>query len=149
MKNLLSKSVLAGACTAAVTGLLAACAVGPNFKAPPAPHNAGFAPPGQVPAATTATDTAGGQAQRFVDGMDIPGQWWTLFQSAELNALIERALKNSPTLESAQAALRQAQESAAAQRGAYYPSASASVESERQKASGAAFGIPGFPSSYF
>ncbi len=149
MKKLLSKSVLAGACAAAVTGLLAACAVGPNFKAPPAPHNAGFAPPGQMPAATTATDTAGGQAQRFVDGMDIPGQWWTLFQSAELNALIDRALANSPTLQAAQAALRQANEIAAAQRGSYYPSVSGTVESQRQKGSGAAFGIPGFPSSYY
>ena len=149
MKKLLSKSVLAGACTAAATGLLAACAVGPNFKAPPAPHNAGFAPPGQMPAATTATDTAGGQAQRFVDGMDIPGQWWTLFQSAELNALIDRALANSPTLQAAQAALRQANELAAAQRGSYYPSVSGTVESQRQKGSGAALGIPGFPSSYY
>jgi outer membrane protein TolC len=98
MKKLLPKRVLAGACIAAVTGWLAACAVGPNFKAPAAPGNAGFVPPGRMPAATTATETAGGQAQRFVDGMDIPGQWWTLFQSAELNALIDRALANSPTL---------------------------------------------------
>jgi NodT family efflux transporter outer membrane factor (OMF) lipoprotein len=149
MKKLFPKSVLAGACMAAATGLLAACAVGPNFKAPAAPHNAGFVPPGQLPAATTATETAGGQAQRFVDGMDIPGQWWTLFQSAELNALIERALANSPTLQAAQAALRQANETAAAQRGSYYPSVSGTVESQRQKGSGAALGIPGFPSSYY
>ena len=47
----------------------------------------------------------GGESQRFVDGMDIPGQWWTLFQSAELNGLIERALQHNPTLEAAQAAL--------------------------------------------
>src|SRR5258708_7138063 len=87
------------ACVAVVTtGLLAACAVGPNFKAPEAPRNAGFAPPGQIAPETTAAPLPGGQAQRFVDGMDIPGQWWTLFQSAQLNALIERALKNSPTL---------------------------------------------------
>jgi NodT family efflux transporter outer membrane factor (OMF) lipoprotein len=81
--------------------------------------------------------------------MDIPGQWWTLFQSAQLNALIERALKNSPTLQAAQAALRQANEIAAAQRGSYYPSVSGAAESQRQKASGAAFGVPGFPSSYY
>src|SRR5579859_3867247 len=104
------------------TGLLAACAVGPNFKAPEAPRNAGFAPAGQIAPETTAAPLPGGKAQRFVDGMDIPGQWWTLFQSAELNALIERALKNSPTLQAAQAALRQANEIAAAQRGSYYPS---------------------------
>ncbi len=138
------------ACVAVVTtGLLAACAVGPNFKAPDAPRNAGFAPAGQFAPETAAAPLAGGTAQRFVDGMDIPGQWWTLFQSTELNALIERALKNSPTLQAAQAALRQANETAAAQRGSYYPSVSGAAESQRQKASGAAFGVPGFPSSYY
>jgi NodT family efflux transporter outer membrane factor (OMF) lipoprotein len=135
--------------TIAACGLLAACAVGPNFKAPPAPHDAAFAAPGQIQPQTAAASGSGGEAQRFVDGMDIPGQWWTLFQSPALNALIERALANSPTLQAAQAALRQANETAAAQRGSYYPSVSGTLESQRQKASGAAFGIPGFPSSYF
>src|SRR3984893_5011039 len=121
MNRLFPKSVLTGACIAATAGLLAACAVGPNFKAPAPPRNAGFAPPAEMPAATTATDTAGGQAQRFVDGMDIPGQWWTLFQSAELNALIDRALANSPTLQAAQAALRQADELGAAPRRRHSP----------------------------
>jgi NodT family efflux transporter outer membrane factor (OMF) lipoprotein len=148
MKNLPLKTAL-GACAAALTGWLAGCAVGPNFKAPEAPRTAGFAPAGQMPATTTAAPLPGGQAQRFVDGMDIPGQWWTLFQSAQLNALIERGLKNSPTLQAAQAALRQANEIAAAQRGSYYPSVSGTLESQRQKASGAAFGVPGFPSSYY
>jgi len=129
--------------------LLSSCAVGPDFKAPEAPHDARFVAAGQLPLETAATALPGGEAQRFVDGQDIPGQWWTLFQSAQLNALIERALKNSPTLESAQAALRQAKEITAAQRGSYYPSVSGALEAQRQKASGAAFGVPGFPASYF
>jgi NodT family efflux transporter outer membrane factor (OMF) lipoprotein len=149
MVNAGHRARLLGACAVVAAGLLAACAVGPNFKAPEAPRNAGFVPAGQNPAATTATPLPGGQAQRFVEGMDIPGQWWTLFQSAPLNALIERALSNSPTLEAAQAALRQANETTAAQRGSYYPSVSGAVESQRQKASGAASGIPGLPGSYY
>jgi NodT family efflux transporter outer membrane factor (OMF) lipoprotein len=149
MKYLSTKHVGRGMSIAMLsTGLLAACAVGPNFKKPDAPHTAGFVPAEQR-APTTAASVPGGQAQRFVDGMDIPGQWWTLFQSAPLNALIERALANSPTLQAAQAALRQANETAAAERGAYYPSVSGNVQSQRQKASGAAFGIAGFPSSYY
>ena len=131
------------------TALLASCAVGPDYKPPEAPHDARFVAAGQLPSQTAATALPGGEAQRFVDGQDIPGQWWTLFQSAQLNALIERALKNSPTLESAQAALRQAKEVTSAQRGSYYPSVSGSLEAQRQKASGAAFGVPGFPASYF
>jgi NodT family efflux transporter outer membrane factor (OMF) lipoprotein len=136
------------AASATVT-LLAGCAVGPNYKAPEAPHTAGFAPTGQLAPQTATAPLPGGEAQRFVDGKDIPGQWWTLFQSTQLNALIEQALANSPTLEAAQAALRQANETVAAQRGSYYPSVSGSVGAQRQKASGAAYGIPGFPASYF
>ena len=128
MNHLSSKTAALGASAAAVAAsLLAGCAVGPNFKAPEAPHTPGFAPAGQIAPATAAADLPGGQAQHFVDGMDIPGQWWTLFQCAELNALIERALKNSPTLEAAQAALRQANENVAAERGSYYPSVSGQV----------------------
>src|SRR5258708_15712344 len=134
------------ACVAVVTtGLLAACAVGPNFKAPEAPRNAGFAPPGQIAPETTAAPLPGGQAQRFVDGMDIPGQWWTLFQSAQLNALIERALKNSPTLQAAQAALRQANETPAPQRRKHYPSVSGTGGNQRPKATKAAFRVSRVP----
>jgi NodT family efflux transporter outer membrane factor (OMF) lipoprotein len=129
--------------------LLSACAVGPNFKAPEAPHGAGFVPAGQPPAQTSAAEGNGGEAQRFVEGLDIPGQWWTLFQSADLNALIDQALAHSPTLESAQAALRQANETVAAQRGSYYPSVSGTLEAERSKSSGAAFGEPAFGSSIY
>jgi NodT family efflux transporter outer membrane factor (OMF) lipoprotein len=122
--------------------LLAGCAVGPNFKAPEAPHTSGYAPPGQLPAQTTEAPAADVQAQRFIDGLDIPAQWWTLFQSAQLNALIERGVANNPTLESAQAALRQANETVAAQRGSYYPSVSGAVGVQRAKEPAAALGLP-------
>src|SRR6202522_3406136 len=150
MNPLVSKTGACAVSAAAAASLLAGCAVGPNFKPPEAPHSTGFAPAGQIAPATTAAPLPGGEAQHFVDGLDIPGQWWTLFQSTDLNALIERALKNSPTLEAAQAALRQANENVAAEVGSYYPSVSGQVQSRSEKASGAAFGsIPVFPSSYF
>jgi NodT family efflux transporter outer membrane factor (OMF) lipoprotein len=123
--------------------LLAGCAVGPNFKEPVAPPAAGYVPAGaQVPAATTAAESPNGQPQQFIDGLDIPGQWWTLFQSPALNALIERALAHNPTLESAQAALRQANENVAAERGALFPSVSANYQAQRSKTNGAQFGDP-------
>ena len=124
----------------------AACAVGPNYRAPPAPQTPGFVP-GSLPAATSAAPLTGGEAQRFVDGLDIPGQWWTLFKSPQLNALIDQAFANNPTLESAQAALRQANETMAAERGAYYPSVTGAAQFERQRESLAGLGIPGLPSS--
>jgi NodT family efflux transporter outer membrane factor (OMF) lipoprotein len=132
-------------CSAALACLLAACAVGPNFKTPEAPRTAGFTPPGEIPAQLEATSSPG-PAQHFVEGLDIQGQWWTLFQSPALNALIERALSNSPTLEAATAALRQANETLAAERGSYYPSASGAVGVQRQKVPGAALGLPQIPS---
>jgi NodT family efflux transporter outer membrane factor (OMF) lipoprotein len=69
-----------------------------------------------------------------------------LFKSEPLNALIERALANSPTLEAAAAALRQANETVAAERGSYYPSVSGTAGVQRQKVPGAALGAPGVPS---
>src|SRR6202142_4499286 len=131
------------ACAAAAGAwILSACAVGPNFKAPQPPQTPGFVGPGQLPAQTSAPPTPQDQAQRFVEGLDIQGQWWTLFQSPQLNALIERGLANSPTLEAATAALRQANETFAAQRGSYYPSVSGALGAQRQKVPGVAFGAP-------
>jgi NodT family efflux transporter outer membrane factor (OMF) lipoprotein len=127
---------------ALAASLLAGCAVGPNFKTPEAPHTSGFAPPDALPEQTSASDSRGGQAQRFVAGLDIQGQWWTLFQSADLNALIERGLANNPTLEAAQAALRQANETLSAQRGSFYPSASGTLSAQRTKEPAAALGLP-------
>ena len=63
----------------------------------------------------------GGGAQRFVAGMDIPSQWWTLFQSPKLNHLVEQALKANPDVGAAQAALRQAHELYLAQRTSFFP----------------------------
>src|SRR5258707_1895653 len=94
--------------------LLSACAVGPNYKQPPAPETSGFVPAGAPPSATASAPVAGGNPQRFVDRLGIPGQWWPLFKSPELNALIARGLANNPTLEAAQAALLQACETVAA-----------------------------------
>jgi NodT family efflux transporter outer membrane factor (OMF) lipoprotein len=137
MKDLSHRALLGIAACA-----LAACAVGPNYHTPAAPKTAGFVAPGSVPATTASAPLPGGEAQHFVDGLDIPGQWWTLFKSPELNALIERALANSPTLEAAQATLRNANETTAAERGSYFPSISGTYEGERQKSSGAEFGQP-------
>ena len=55
----------------------------------------------------------------------MPEKWWTALESEVLNDLVDRALKRSPTIASAEAALRQAQETAAAQRGAFFPSVQA------------------------
>ncbi|OOG46035.1 histidine kinase [Rhodanobacter sp. C01] len=115
--------------------LIAGCAVGPDFKKPAAPDVGDYT---GHPLSTTAAipDVAGGEAQRFAEGGDIPGDWWTLFHSRQLNALIEQSLASNPDLKAAQAALAEARENVLAQRGTYYPSVSASFSASRQKTPG-------------
>ena len=82
--------------------LLAGCAVGPDFQAPAAPTDHGLCPArGIAPRRDRGHPSRVGRSSAFVDGLDIPGQWWTLFQSAELNALIERATREQPNAQAA------------------------------------------------
>ncbi len=94
--------------------------MGPDFFRPAAPAVEGYTPE-PLSAHTASTDVSGGEAQSFVQDMDIPGRWWELFHSQPLNSLIEQAVKNNPTMQAAQAALRQAKENVYAQQGFYYP----------------------------
>jgi NodT family efflux transporter outer membrane factor (OMF) lipoprotein len=117
-----------------ILSLLAGCAVGPNFKRPAAPTTDRYT---DRPIETTAstTNVAGGEAQRFVEGLEIPGKWWDLFHSKPLNDLIERSITNNPSLSAAQAALVVARENTLAQRGAFYPSIAGSFSASRQRQS--------------
>ncbi|TPG07472.1 efflux transporter outer membrane subunit [Rhodanobacter glycinis] len=112
--------------------LVAGCTVGPDFKKPAAPDVSDYT---ARPPATTASsaNVAGGEAQRFAKGGDIPADWWTLFHSGPLNALIEQSLNSNPDLKAAQAALSVARENVLAGRGAYYPGVTAGVSASRQQ----------------
>jgi len=112
--------------------LLSGCAVGPDFEPPAAPEVSGYTSQ-PLPQQTSDADVKGGEAQRFVQGLDIPGQWWTLFHSAALNNLVEQALKNNPTLPAAEAALRQAWENVYAEQGAFFPAVTVSFSPSRNK----------------
>jgi len=115
--------------------VVAGCAVGPNFQRPAAPAAKSYTVL-PINSAPGTTNVAGGEAQRFVAGLEIPGQWWALFHSEPLNRLIERSLTNNPDLKAAQAALLVARENVLAQRGAYYPHVDASFSASRQRQSG-------------
>src|SRR5580692_2345971 len=130
----ISKSYRSVCLAGAALCLIEGCAVGPNFKQPAAPEARGYTPD-PLHAAGSGTNIAGGETQHFVEGMDIPGEWWKLFHSKPLNDLIERSLTNNPNIKSAQAALTAAHEGLMAQRGAYYPSASAGFAYSRNKTS--------------
>ena len=117
---------------AALLLLLAGCAVGPDFSKPSAPDVHGYTRR-PLPATLASADVAGGQAQQFVEGGDIPADWWTLFHSPPLNALIEQALAHNADLKAAQAALAVARENTKAGRGAYYPNVSAGFSASREQ----------------
>src|ERR1700738_671914 len=117
---------------ATIAALLGACAVGPDFERP-APPDVDRYTAEPLAQQTSSADVAGGAAQRFVQGLDIPGQGWTVFRSEALNALIEEALKNNPTLPAAEAALRQGWENVYAAQGAFFPTAVVSYSPSRNK----------------
>lgn len=133
MKVFGSNLACALATSVAVTALLVAgCAVGPNYK-PPGPPAVTEYTAEPLSSTSATTNVPGGEAQHFTQSLDIPGEWWALFHSKALNALIERSLTNNPDLKAARAALAVAHENVLAQKGAYYPSASASFSASRHK----------------
>jgi len=126
-RRLSLRPAAAGFCAAA----LCAC-VGPNFHRPPAPEVKRYtAEP--LAAASAAAPGPGGAAQRFLEEQEVPRNWWTLYGSQELDELVGEALRANPEVRSAQAALRQAMENTAAQRGSYFPAVQASFDAERQR----------------
>lgn len=109
-----------------IIAALSGCAVGPDFKRPAAPTDSDY---GSAPAHG---DLAGGD-QRLVTGMDIPAQWWTLFQSPKLDRLVERALQANPNVNAAQAALRQSHELYAAERASFFPTVQGGLTATRAR----------------
>ncbi|MDD4881022.1 MAG: efflux transporter outer membrane subunit [Gallionellaceae bacterium] len=129
-------------------GLLAGCAAGPDFQSPAAPGVAGYTATA-LPAQTATAATALGGAQRFVEGAPVDLQWWRQFGSARLDGLVDQALRASPTLEAAEATLRQARLSYEAKAGATrYPQANAGLGAQRQDTNNAAAGLPGGERSF-
>jgi NodT family efflux transporter outer membrane factor (OMF) lipoprotein len=110
---------------AALTALSTGCTMGPDFKAPEGPPANAYLPDGPMQFVSGGID--GSEAQRIVQGLDIPGQWWVVFQSPELNGLIEQALRANPDIRAAAAAMKVAQENARAQRATLFPTVSANV----------------------
>ncbi|HUX79072.1 MAG TPA: efflux transporter outer membrane subunit, partial [Alphaproteobacteria bacterium] len=119
---------------------LSGCTVGPDFQSPSAPQTQSYTE-SELPEKTVETKGHGGDAQVFLRGKDIPACWWYLFHSKPLNKLIEIALKNSPNLQAAQAALRQGEASLRVAVSAIYPALSFQAYPERQRFSGAIFGV--------
>jgi NodT family efflux transporter outer membrane factor (OMF) lipoprotein len=139
MRECVPSAHLALAASLALSG----CAVGLNFKPATRPAIGSYVGEA-MPAETAATDVPGGAAQRFQFGRDLSGQWWTLFGSSKLDAMIEEAMINYPDIAAQQAALRAAGENVRAEMGVFSPQIQGTGNASRVKESGASIG-PGFP----
>ncbi|MGC3980302.1 MAG: TolC family protein [Steroidobacteraceae bacterium] len=98
------------------SAMLTACAVTPDFQQPSVPMVTQY-----TQSSSDATSAESASAQQIGLGQSLPVQWWTLFQSQQLNALIEQALAGNQSLLAAQASLQQAQALSEAKTGARYP----------------------------
>jgi NodT family efflux transporter outer membrane factor (OMF) lipoprotein len=100
-----------------VLAALSSACVGPNFHRPAPPQVERYVP----------------ESLDFATRQDVPANWWTLFGSPELDALVAEALRANPDVASAQAALRQALENTAAQQGNYFPTIQGAFAASRNR----------------
>jgi len=106
---------------------LAACAVGPDFKrpasAPPAayrvPEESSASADGVTPSASESAASA--HPQSFITGANPAEEWWTVFASADLDAMVHEAIARNHTLAAAQARVAEAHELVKAEAGNLYP----------------------------
>jgi NodT family efflux transporter outer membrane factor (OMF) lipoprotein len=107
---------------------LAGCAVGPNFHQPKPPSTSGYLHPSSdsAPVQPQARDV-----QNVSPGIELSGEWWHLFHSAQLDEIVRSAIAASPTLVAANATLAGAREEVTVARGALLPSLSATADAQR------------------
>jgi NodT family efflux transporter outer membrane factor (OMF) lipoprotein len=122
---------------------LAACKVGPDFKAPPPPGVHSYSAPG---------DAAPPGDERITLGLQIEGDWWAQFHSPKLNDLIKQALDDNQDIAAAKARVAQAREEVNAARAALLPSLTFGTTVGRQKYGKSLFGPLNFqipPFTYY
>ena len=107
-----ARAALSGGSVLALSMLCSACAVGPDFVAPPPP---------EVEQYTPGKTASPGNGQRFVEGSDVPERWWTAFRSESLDQVIDEAIERNPTLQAAEAAIQAAGYTTDAAIGGFFP----------------------------
>jgi len=100
--------------TLAAVLALPGCAAGPQFTAPPAPSAQRYTPPADAGAPT-------GDEQPIAWGRAIEGDWWELFRSEPIDAIVKQAVDHNHSLAASTATLAEARELALAQTGGQYP----------------------------
>lgn len=121
------------------------CMVGPNFHSPKLSTIQSYTDT-KLPAHTVSAPVSGGASQYLIQGENIPAQWWYLFHSPIINALVTQGIKYNPNLDAAKAALCVAEENYNALFGStYFPAVTAQFSAERQRFSDTSFGVSNQP----
>ena len=110
--------------TTALSFCLVACAVGPDFQAPAPPETKNYLP------AEKKTSIGDHDDALFSTQMALSAEWWELFESKELNQLVQVALVKNPGLAQANATLKASQENVLAGQGVFFPQANLGVSKE-------------------
>jgi NodT family efflux transporter outer membrane factor (OMF) lipoprotein len=131
-------------CSGLLLCLGAGCAVGPNFIRPNVPPVTQYSNGGDP----IATESADGTAQHFKPGAAVTADWWHLFRSPQLDAVISEAIAHNAGLEAAQASLRQSEDNLRSGYGIFYPQVEAEAGATRQRYSPLKIG-EGVPGSVF
>ncbi|HVN63901.1 MAG TPA: efflux transporter outer membrane subunit, partial [Candidatus Binataceae bacterium] len=87
-------------------------------------------------------------AQHLERGANIAADWWRLFGCRKLDTVVMESIANSPTLQTAQANLRQSEDNLQAGYGIFYPQISAAFQPTRQQFSPIRFGESVSPSIF-
>lgn len=116
--------------------LSTSCMVGPDFNPKPFCVHQTYT---EYPQASHTTTSL--KRQYFVNGKDIPAEWWKIYHSPKLDCLIKKGITHSPNLAAAEAALVNAKETLVAQiGGTLYPQITGGFTANRQRLVGSTFG---------
>jgi len=114
----------------AVLAALSGCVVGPDFTRPAPSPTAGYSR-----SAITLPPAGSADVQQHLQlGEQVVAQWWSLFESPQLNDTLATAIAGSPTLDTARATLAEAQQAMVAARGALYPQVALGAGASRTRA---------------
>lgn len=122
--------------------LMSACSVAPPLKSPAVPREDAYAKGDELVSLN----------QKIAMGDRIASDWWKMFASKPLDALIRQAVRNNYGLVAARETTKQAEEAANAAEGSLMPQVSLNAQAGRQKYGVALFGPSNFsipPFAYY
>src|SRR5437588_9983089 len=109
----------------------AACAVGPDYRRPPAASPPAFKE--QPPANFKEAEAAGWKQARPGDAY-LKGKWWEVYNDPALNALEEQVVLSNQSVAQAEAQYRQAKAAVRVSRAALFPTLTAGISVTESRA---------------